>query len=210
MVWGDEMAPDALANVEYRDNPPACVFGDSADALERMRRTAEAAGCRVACSVLVEAGAAFDCVPTAAALIELDGGVDDAAAVALLDWADGEAARGARRIVVSSPAALIDLVAARAPDRWVAQLADASEAERVAAVALASAPASSNFHDIGREEGPAILQQLTQDVGRIAAMLASLSEEEAVALVQLKPTDAPGKDEPRVDAAFVRAIIRSK
>lgn len=93
------MAHDALAMVVYRHNPPACLFGDSGEALERMRRTAEAAGC---------------------------------------------------------------------------------------------------------------LQQLTEDVSRIAAVLASLSDEEAAAIATIMPSEASGRDEPRIEAAFVRSIIRAR
>ena len=116
LARGDGMAHDALAMIVYPDSPPVCIFGDSEAALARMRRTAEAAGCRVAACAELGAADPAACVPTAAALIELDGAGDEAAAVALLDWAQHEAARGARRIVVSAPAAWIDLVAARTPD----------------------------------------------------------------------------------------------
>jgi hypothetical protein len=203
------MAHEALTRVEYRDSPPVCIFGDSADALARMRRTAEAAGCRVA-GAFPAGDAAPACVPAAAALIELDGAAEEAAVLALLDWAEREAASGARNVVVSAPGALTDLVAARTRDPRVTHLADAGEAERIVAVALASRPPAPRLHDVGRDEGPAILQQLTEDVGRIAAILASLSDEEAATLSQAKPAEPAEKDEPRIDAAFVRAIIRAR
>jgi Winged helix DNA-binding domain len=204
------MAHDALAMINYRDSPPVCIFGDSAAALVRMRRTAEAAGCRVARSIALDAATAPECVPTAAALIEIDGAADPAAIVPLLDWAQREAASGARRIVVSAPAAWIDLVAARTPDAGVAQLCAAAEDERVAAVAFASRRPELRLHDVGRDEGSAILQQLTEDVSRIAAILSSLSEEEAAAIAHVKPTEGADKDEPGLDAAFVRSIIRAR
>jgi Winged helix DNA-binding domain len=204
------MAHDALAMIVYQTNPPVCIFGDSAAARERMRLTAEAAGCRVARSVALDAAVAPHCVPTAPALIELDGLADEAAVIALLDWAQHEAARGARRIVVSAPAAWIDLVAARTPDPGVAQLCAADEAERIAAVAFASRRPKLRLHDVGRDEGSAILQQLTEDVSRIAAILSSLSDEEAAAIATVKPGEGADKDEPGIDAAFVRSIIRAR
>jgi len=151
-----------------------------------------------------------DCVPTASALIEFDGSADEAAIVRLLDWAQHEAASGARQIVISAPEALIDLVAARTPDRRVAQLCGASEAERIAQVALSSQRPAPSFHDVGRDDGSAMLQQLTEDVGRIAAILASLSDEEAAAITNAKPPETPEKDEPGIEAAFVRSIIRAR
>ncbi|MEA3042345.1 MAG: hypothetical protein QOH47_183 [Sphingomonadales bacterium] len=205
------MAHEALAAVVYRDNPPVCIFGDSAEALERMRRTAEAAGCRIAGSVALGAAAAApDCVPTAPALIELDGSAPEAVLLALLDWAQDEASGGTRAVVISAPEALIDLVAARTPDRRVAQLCGASEAERIAQVALASQRPLPSLHDVGRDDGSAILQQLTEDVGRIAAILSSLSEEEVASIVQVKPSETAEKDEARIDAGFVRSIIRAR
>ncbi|HMG48113.1 MAG TPA: winged helix DNA-binding protein [Allosphingosinicella sp.] len=204
------MAHDALAMIVYRDSPPVCIFGDSEAARARMRRTAEAAGCRVAACAELGAADPAACVPAAAALIELDGAGDEAAAVALLDWAQHEAARGARRIVVSAPAAWIDLVAARTPDPSVAQLCAADEAERIAAVAFASRRPKLKLHDVGRDEGSAILQQLTEDVSRIAAILSSLSDEEAAAIATVKPADGADKDEPGIDAAFVRSLIRAR
>jgi hypothetical protein len=205
------MAHEALAAVVYRDNPPVCIFGDSAAALERMRRTAEAAGCRIAASVALGAAAGPpDCVPTASALIELDGTAGEAVIVPLLDWAQNEAAAGGRAVVISAPDALIDLVAARTPDRRVTQLCGASESERIAQVALASQRALASLHDVGRDDGSAILQQLTEDVGRIAAILSSLSEDEVAAITHLKPSAALAKEEPGIDAAFVRSIIRAR
>src|SRR3954462_7809129 len=151
------MAQDRLAAVIYRDEPPVCIFADGAGPLERMRRTAEAAGCRVAASSEIGKRRRFACLRTAAALIELDSGVDEAAAVALLDWAQSEAV-GGRQIVVSAPQAMLDLVAARAPAPSVTQLCAASEAGGTPAIAGASRPPPPRLHDIGREEGPAILQ----------------------------------------------------
>jgi DNA-binding MarR family transcriptional regulator len=52
------------------------------------------------------------------------------------------------------------------------------------------------------------LQQLSEDAGRIAAVLASLSEEDGAGLVGAKGAAAP-VDEPRVDAAYIRAMIRA-
>ena len=204
------MAHDALAMVDYRDDRSACIFGDSGEALERMRRTAEAAGCRIAGSIAIGADLAPSCVPTASALIELDGAADEAVVVPLLDWAQHEAASGARRIVVSAPRALIDLIWERAPHRNVAHLCGATEAERIAEVAFAGRSTDPTLHDVSRDEGSAILQQLTEDVSRIAAVLASLSDEEAATIATVKPAEASGKDEPRIEAAFLRSIIRAR
>jgi predicted transcriptional regulator len=205
------MAEDPLSNVNYSDAPSVCIMADSEAALERMRRPAEDAGCRIAGLLTLDASSTFDCVPAAAALIELDGSAPDESLLPLLDWAREEAARGARRIVVSAPSALIDLVAARLPGSGVAHLCEASEAERSAAIAAAGAPPAARLHDLRRDDAPAILQQLTEDVGRIAALLSSLSEEDAAGIVVAKPAGAAaGGEAASLDAAAVRAIIRAR
>ena len=90
---GRELGHDALAMIAYRDNPAVCLLGDSDQALDRMSRTAEAAGCRVASATRI--GADLEgisrCAPATAALIELDGVADESALASSLDWV---AARG--------------------------------------------------------------------------------------------------------------------
>jgi len=209
---GNEMAHDALAMIEYLDNPPVCLFGDSAQALARMGRTAESAGCRIARAALIQAGVQSygECVPGVSVLIEIEGVADEKAIIGLLDWAQIEAERGARHAIVSAPPALIDLVAARTPDPNVIQISGGSEAERVFKVALASRRTAPRLHDIGRDDGSLILQQLSEDVGRIAAILASLSEEDAAAIEAAKGAEPDSRDEPGLEGATVRAIIRAR
>jgi hypothetical protein len=203
------MADEALANVLYGTAGPVCIFADGAAALDRMERSARAAGRRIAESRNLAGWSGFDCVPAAAALIELEGAADDEAMIALLDWAQGEAASGSRLVVVAAPAPLLDLVAARTPHLGIVQLCEASERERVAAIAAASQGPRRRFHDVRRDEGPAMLQQLTEDVNRIAAILSSLTEEEAIALGGTKPA-AVRAEEASLDAPAVRAIIRAR
>jgi hypothetical protein len=203
------MGQKALGDVVYGASLPVCILADSEKALSRMRESASAAGCRVACSATIDSSSLFESVPAAAALIELEGVLGDQAALPLLDWAQREAASGARRVVISAPAALLDLVAARTPHLHVTQLCEAGEAERVAAIALASQMSRQRFHDARREEAPAILQQLTEDVGRIAALLSSLSEDEAVALAGAR-TGARTEEGAPIEAPAVRAIIRAR
>jgi len=208
----EELGHDALEMVEYRDSPAVHLFGDSGAALDRMRRTAELADCRILGAFLIQSGpeAFRDCAANAPALIELDGEAASEPLIALLDWAQSEAEAGARRSVISAPPALIDLVAARTPHFDIVQLCLASDRDRVAAVAHASRGGRSRLNDIGRDDGSLILQQLSEDVGRIAAILASLSEEDAAAMTAVKPAGDEAADDPGVDAAFIRSIIRAR
>ena len=208
----EELAHDALQMVEYRDNPAVLVFGDSAPALERMRRTAEAADCRILGTSMIQTGpgASASCASHAPALIELDGAAADEQLVALLDWAQSEAEAGARRSVISAPPSLTDLVAARTPHNDVVHLCAASDRDRVAAVAYASRAGRSRLNDIGRDDGSLILQQLSEDVGRIAAILASLSEEDAAAMAGIKAAGDEAADDPGVEATYIRSMIRAR
>jgi DNA-binding transcriptional ArsR family regulator len=207
----ERMAHDGLDMVVYNDNPPVHLFGDSEAAIERMRLTAEQARCRVLSETVLPADPAMlgECAIGAAALIELDGGAEHPQLIALLDWAQGEAEAGSRRSVVCAPAALTDLIAACAPHDDVIHLCAASAAERTEAAARASRRRPWRLNDVGRDEGSLILQQLSEDVGRIAAILASLSEEDAAPGAAVRP--GPRKpDEPGIDAAFIRSIIRAR
>ncbi|HST36979.1 MAG TPA: winged helix DNA-binding protein [Allosphingosinicella sp.] len=203
------MAHDALAMIEYGGEPAICIVGDSAEAIERMRKSAEAAGCRVAASELTADRSAIASMPGGPALMELGGAIAPETSK-VLDWAAGEAETGARRILVSASGALFDLLGGRdwpAPFRW---FVDGTEVERLLGIALTARPQAARLRDIGRDDGQPILQQLTEDVSRIAAMLASLTDDEAAALEAGKAKAGNAKDEPGLDAAYVRSIIRAR
>lgn len=206
---GGEMAHDALAMIQYDDRIAVCVLGDSDAAVSRMAATAEAAGCRVAWSGVAGDGAARDGMPGAPALIELDSDTGETA-LEMLDWAKAEAEGRGRRAFVSATMPMIDLLAARSWHAEIDWVVDGAEDERIAAARRASRSAEPRLNDIGRDEGQPILQRLTEDVSRIAAMLASLTEEEAAALVAAKGKGAEDQAEPELDAAYVRSIIRAR
>jgi hypothetical protein len=209
VAGGAEMTHDALAMIEYRDDPPVLIFGDSDGALARGQRTAELAGCRVAAAESV--GGAITRLEQPAArypiLLEVDAPEAREELVLLLERLESEAQEGRSSVVVAPPA-LIDLVAASVFHPDVRHLCAPSEAERVAELALATRRPAPQLHDIGRE-GHAVLQQLSEEVGRIANILAALSEEEAAELAA-KPLNGREADEPPVDAAYVRALIRAR
>ena len=205
------MANEALEAIEYRDEPAIIIVGDSAAALDRARRIARQAGCRVASADLVEnAPPRLDRQAAGyPLLLALDRPVASEDLVCLLDRVEAEAARRGRRGIVAAPRALTDLVAARAWHPDLVHLIDADDSERVAAVEAVSRPQPARLHDVGRE-GNALLQQLSEEVGRIANILASLSDEEAAELAGPKPLIGAGVDEPPLEAAYVRALIRAR
>jgi hypothetical protein len=205
-------AHDALAMIEYRDDPPVSLLGDSDAALRRLGRTAELVGCRVTDTIRIAANSdvVARCAPASAVLIELDGEADAKAVGEVLAWLRRDAEAGRRRSMISIPFSLIELALEPTWHPAIDLLCDATEAERALAVARASRPLEATLHDIGREEGSLILQQLTEDVGRIAALLASLTDEEAAALEKAKASEPEGQDEPGLQAEQIRSIIRAR
>jgi hypothetical protein len=199
-----EMKHDALAMTEYSDAPAVLVVADSEAGLARGRQATELAGLRVSDAIGIE-GAAQRLdrqVATKAVLAEIenDHGAD---LERFLERIDAAAAAGRHGSVVCTPLALVDRIFARAPHSSVIQLCDPSESERVTAICVASMPASARLHDIGK--GTARLQQLSEEVGRIANILATLSEDEA-------PAESPIGDEAEsaLSASALRAMIRAR
>lgn len=202
------MTHDRLDMIEYGASPAVLLFGDCDSALSRASRAAERAGCRIAAVHILDATAAERLgrhISPDAVVIEVEQGSEELEF--LLDEIEVAARHGRHRSVVSAPEELIDLVAARAPHSDILHLCRPTEAERTAAVALASGRPALRLHDIGRGDGPAVLQQLSEEVGRIASILASLSEEDPAGAAGGSGTPA---EEQAVDPAFLRTIIRAR
>jgi hypothetical protein len=202
---GVAMAPEALQRIDYGGEPSVLLFADSDAAFGRARRGADRAGCRVAGEETIDAAvirldgqAHVDLI-----LVEVDG--DSPALMPLLDRLEADARAHRHRSVVAGPDQLIDAIAARTPHRDVVHLCRPSEIERVAAVALASLRRLPRLRD-GKEDTHTVLQQLSDEVARIAGMLASLAQEEAGEAAE----QGGGKDGPPLDAGTIRAIIRAR
>ncbi len=146
--------------VDDQGSPSVQIFADTAAALARMQETAEMAGCRIVSTLPIETSSdpADHAVPATAILIELDDEAAGEAAVPLLDWLQREAARGARRGVVSAPAGLIDLVAACIGHSEIEHLCAADEAERLAAVVRACRRQAPRLQDVERSGGARVMQ----------------------------------------------------
>ena len=202
---GGDMAHDALAMIEYRNDPAVSLYGDGDEALARAQRTAELAGLRVARMATIEDAGAAPIGAGTTPIVEATR--ESAALVSLLDGIQHDALQYGRPAVVGGPEDLIDLVFAKAGHAAVHLLVDADEATRVAAYALAARPRPDLLHDVGRE-GQELLQKLSEDVGRLASMLASLSEEEAAELVAARPMSED--DSLGLEAGEIRAMIRAR
>lgn len=202
-----KIAHDALAMTEYLTIPSVLVLADSDVGAARARRSAERAGCRISDAVgIEEALERLDWqVAVDAVMVEIEHDHGDALD-RLLDRLNADGQAGRHGSVISAPPGLIDIVAARIPHARVQQLCGASEIERVTAVALAAARRPARLHDVRRAEAPGQLQQLSEEVGRIANILASLSEDTVAAAPKPKNGEADGEP----GAAAIRAIIRAR
>lgn len=165
-----------LALLNYGSDPAVLVFADSIAARVRAETAVRAAGGRVAAALpLSEALGRLD---TQAGLdglmIELD---EDAgpALDGLLDRVDALARDGRCASVIAMPVALIDLVAARAIHKDIQLLCTPDPLERAAALGVIFAERRARLHDVTSETETRRLHELSEEVGRIARALASLS-----------------------------------
>lgn len=203
---GERTGGNELAAVDYGGERSVLIFADSAAARDRVTSSAALVGARVAGIASISEGvarlerqAAVDAI-----WIELDGSEGGALDILLDDVGAGADALR-YRAVVNSPHAMIDAVAARTLSHNVRHLCRPSDLERITALALAAAPADMRLSDVRRDHGIGRLQQLSEEVGRIAHILATLSSEDELA----SAPKAEGEEEP-VDAGQIRAVIRAR
>jgi len=195
-----DLAGDAARGLAYSTQPVLLLFGDDEEGLGRARAAARAAGCRIADEAPIAGGAERleRQIGAEAALLTASAPSPDLDA--LLAGLGAAAATGRMRGIVAAPAAMIDLLFAADLPRDVDQLVAPSAQELEEAIAAASAPVAARLHDANRNGSVSVLQQLSEDAARIASTLASLCEDGG------EREEANG----RVDAAFVRSIIRAR
>ena len=120
--------------------------------------------------------------------------------------------------VISTPAGVMDAVAARIDEAAIELIVDASEAERVAALAFATPRCErrGSASDIAADHNADRLRQLSDEVSRIAATLARLSAGPAQPAPDLAPgrgrSAAIGRDSPvgNSRAAASRPLFRRR
>jgi hypothetical protein len=200
-----------LHDLSYSGKPPVLIGASSDAAMRRAVQTIEAAGCRIGDRVPI--GSARERiehqVAASAVWIELD--CDCGAEMdEVLDFVARQSAGRRFAAVVAGTAELIDPVAARIEDSAVELIVDADEAERVAALAIATARAGiqPRLSDIASDQSAERLRQLSDEVSRIAATLARLSTGPAAPPRRIEP--AAGSDMPNVSVETVRAVIRAR
>ncbi|TVV76116.1 winged helix DNA-binding protein [Sphingomonas solaris] len=197
----------------YDDSRSVLLFADRPSRRLEMRTVIESLGGRV-----VEVAPIAGSLARLDARISLDAVIVDADETsadfeALAARLDHAAAAGSYRSVIVIPPDLIDHAAAFAPHPGVALLCAPSEFERTAAVAEAIAEPRIRLHDVNSDNATPRLRQLSEEIGRIARVLATMSgEEHAGVVVPPRPDPVPAsrRGETIVDAIQVRAMIRAR
>lgn len=202
------MAGDVLAMTRYAETAPGVLLiADGDAAAERARHAAENAALRI-CGVervadaieRLDRQAAVDAV-----LLEVD--ADPGAALdRLLERISADSGALRYGAVVVAPQDLIDPVATRVAGE-VHHLCAPDDSERVAALAVAARRIPQFREAVRSGNGPS-LQELSAEVGRIASLLAALSDRQEDALL-IGGMDASSSGPP-LDPAVFRRMIRAR
>jgi len=199
---------DDLSNF---DRPPILVAASSEAARARATRTIRATGVRIAGEVSIgEARDRIERQVSASAVwleVDRDGGepLDD-----LLTLVNRDVAQGRYAAVVSAPSELIDPIVARLLDSDVEIVIDGDDAQRAAALAIATSNHGTalRISDISSDHSAERLRQLSDEVGRIAATLSRLS---SVPSTASRASEAPPPSTlPPLSADTIRAVIRAR
>lgn len=199
-----------MKDVIYGPEPAIIICADSESGARRAASIVAAAGGRVAANLPI-AGAVerLDAQPAPDAVL-VDATEDAGEPLdRLLDRLDAAAARNLYPSIVALPESLIDVAAARAPHAAVALLVAAPEAERIAALGFALAARPSLLLEERNDESPRELRRLSEEVGRIARALASMSGEEQGQARATGDRDRRPPAEPPA-APALRALIRAR
>lgn len=207
----DSYSTGASSDLHYSGRSPVLLYASSERAMARAHRSIEAFGLRVGASLPIEAAKQrIERQAAATAVwIELDsdcGGPMDE----LLSDVSRDVAAGRYAAVVSASADLVDPLAARLNESSVELIVDADEAERTAALAIASAAAGMplRLSDVSGDSSNERLRQLSDEVSRIASTLARLSADPGAPAGVVQPR--PVAELAPVSLETVRSVIRAR
>ena len=197
--------------LSYDSPPPLLIAASSEQALRRAKDTALAAGARLGAHFAIEdAPARLKQQASASAIwIEVDRDCGPSLDV-LLDDVNRLVATRRMGAVVSLTSDLIDQLGERLFQDDAQVVVDADPVERAASLALATAigRAPQRANDVSKDPGAERLRQLSDEVSRIAATLARLSNVPATPEIDLrKPVE---DDLPDVPVETVRSVIRAR
>ena len=199
------------SDLSYSDKHPILIAATSEAALARAARTAEMSGCRIGASLDLQTAQEWLERQIAASTVWVEIDRDCGAAMdELLNRIGSDASGGRYAAIVSSSAALLDPIVARLADAPVEIVVDADDAQRAAALAIASTRAAMpcGLSDIASDQNAARLRQLSDEVSRIAATLARLSTGPSLPAPAIEPVHKA--EAPEVSAETVRSVIRAR
>ena len=195
----------------YAQISPVLIAGDSDAALQRAARTVEAAGARIGAVVPLDSAADRIALQASASAVwielEQDGGP---AMDRLLHQVSNDVADGRYAAVVSGKKNLVDLLFSQVGGSPVELLIDGDEAERTAALAIATSGVhrADRFSDVAADRSSERLRQLSDEVSRIATTLARLSTGPDAS--QRPAPVVPLGEVPQISAEIVRKVIRAR
>ncbi|HEX5259794.1 MAG TPA: MarR family winged helix-turn-helix transcriptional regulator [Sphingomicrobium sp.] len=198
-------------DLSYSDKPPILIGASSEAAMARAVRTIEAAGHRVGDMVMLDSALNRIEQQIAASAIWLELDRDGGAPMdEVLDYLCRNVTDGRFAAVVSSTAELIDPVSARIDDGTIELIVEADEAERAAALAMATTQMGmeQRLSDVASDQSAARLRQLSDEVSRIAATLARLSSGPGAVAPIID--SVPRADSPEISVETVRTVIRAR
>jgi hypothetical protein len=206
----DAISTDA-ADLDYSNPPPMLVVASNDRTMALAERSVAAAGFRVGARLPIEGAAARldEQISAAGVWVEVDGDcrepLDD-----LLSTMRRHVGEGRYAAVLSATSELIDPLAALLDVPDIQVLIDPDEADRVAALAIASARRATPLvlKDIASDNNAERLRQLSEEVSRIASTLARLSTGPGAPVRTLEPLSAG--DVPPLSADTVRSVIRAR
>jgi DNA-binding MarR family transcriptional regulator len=200
-----------MQNLLYGAEPAVVVCADSELGMTRWAEAIDAVGARASLTLPIAGAIERLNVHPPADMMLVDAADDGGDALdRLLDRLHGAAGSGYPSVVNVAPA-LIDIAVARAHHKDVTLLCDADGLERAAALgfALAARPQPA-FHERG-DDPPMQLRRLSEEVGRIARALATLSSTERGAdILSLPVARGQPANVAMPGVAPIRAMIRAR
>ena len=198
-------------DLTYSDAHPILVAASSEAAMGRAERSVQLSGLRVGARLPIEQAveALARQARTTALWVEIDR--DCGAAMDQLLDAIAKDVREERYVaVVSTRMEMLDAVAARVDEPGADIIVNATDSERVAAVATALAFRGSPrvINDVAADRNAERLRQLSDEMSRIASTLARLSS--GPAAPSGPPGPMPVDDVPPLSADMVRNVIRAR
>lgn len=169
---------EKMALVDIGDcRPPVWIVSDNSVSRADMQSAAEVSGLRIARNIaLDEAATALRDRPHGTLVLVDLGNEPTPSECQLLDRIDADASDSAQPAVISFPIRAIDGVTAAISAPYANLLCAPSLAERVAAIGLAKIPVSRHLREVDGAIDAVRLQQLADEVGRIARVLSSFAE----------------------------------